>query len=158
MDDFNPISQGIRELIFQWEPKLSLLDSAVISERRNNQNRTIKQITGHMVDSATNNIHRVVHLQYQPNPLIYPDYANLGMNDKWIAIQDYQHEDWNSLVQLWKYLNLHYSYIILIMDNSKLEYEWITATNKHVTLKDMVIDYLRHLKLHLNEIEELMNM
>lgn len=144
-------------MIAEWEPKLIALDSAIISQRRNRQNRTIKQILGHMVDSASNNTHRVIHLQYQPSPLIFPDYANNGNNDRWIAIQNYQSEDWNNLVQLWKYSNLHFVHVVENVDLSKLNNEWISALNDHVTLEDMITDYLRHFQLHLSEIKELID-
>ncbi|MDO8898608.1 MAG: DinB family protein [Bacteroidales bacterium] len=155
--EFEPIIQGLLSLIEEWEPKLSSLSSEVISKRRNSQNRTIKQIIGHMIDSASNNIHRIVHLQYQPSPLIYPDYANLGNNDRWIAIQNYQDGKWNDLIQLWKYSNFHVVHVIQNVNADKLENEWITALNKNVSLKAMILDYLKHIKLHLNEIDELIN-
>ena len=41
------------------------------------------------------------------------------------------------------------------VNTEKLDNEWITALNKKVTLKAMIIDYLRHFKLHLSEIDEL---
>ncbi len=90
MNEFESIRQELLSLIEEWEPKLSVFPDDVITERRNSQNRTIKQILGHMVDSASNNTHRIIHLQYQKSPLIFPDYANLGNNDRWIAIQNYQ--------------------------------------------------------------------
>lgn len=155
--EFEPIIQGLLTLIDEWEPKLTRLSGEVISERKNSQNRTIKQIVGHMIDSASNNTHRIVHLQYQPSPLIYPDYANLGNNDRWIAIQNYQEEKWNNLIQLWKYSNIHIVHVIQNVNIDKLENEWITALNKNVSLKAMIIDYLRHFKLHLSEIDELIN-
>src|SRR5512145_3228528 len=105
--EFEPITQGLLTLINEWEPKLTGLSSKVISERRNSQNSTIKQIVGHLIDSASNNTHRIIHLQYQPSPLIFPNYATYGNNDRWIAIQDYQNEDWMVVVNLWKYANLH---------------------------------------------------
>ena len=110
--EFEPIVQGILTLVQEWEPRLLELSNEVIAERRNSQQRTIKQIVGHMVDSASNNTHRMVHLQYQMSPLIFPDYANLGNNDRWIAIQQYQQENWPDLVQLWKYANLHVAHVI----------------------------------------------
>jgi len=102
MSTFEPICKELLLLVEEWVPKLSALDDDVITERRNRQNRNIKQITGHMVDSASNNTHRIIHLQYQKSPLIFPCYATHGNNDRWIAIQNYQQEDWNELVQLWK--------------------------------------------------------
>jgi len=102
MNEFTEIKQELVKLIDEWEPVLSHIPEDILTKRRNSQNRTIKQILGHMVDSASNNTHRVIHLQYQNSPLIFPDYANLGNNDRWIAIQNYQDEDWGLMIQLWK--------------------------------------------------------
>jgi hypothetical protein len=157
MNDFKANNQELLRLIDEWEPRLLALSEDVITNRRNSQNRTIKQIVGHMVDSASNNTHRIVHLQYQSSPLIYPDYANLGNNDRWIAIQNYQTEKWNDLVQLWKYSNIHIVHVIKNVNIDKLGNEWITALKKNVSLNEMIIDYLRHFKLHLGEIDELIS-
>jgi hypothetical protein len=157
MDKFDSISQELLSLIDDWYLKLLALPDDVITERRNSQNRTIKQIVGHMVDSASNNTHRIIHLQYQPSPLIFPDYANLGNNDRWIAIQNYQEEDWKNLVQLWKYSHIHFCHVIRNIKSTKLENQWISALNEKITLEAMVVDFPRHFKLHLEEIEELIN-
>jgi hypothetical protein len=157
MNSFRQNNIKLSELIETWEPRLQALPEKVITNRRNGQNRTIKQIVGHMVDSASNNTHRIIHLQYQTIPLIFPDYANLGNNDRWIAIQNYQDENWVNLVQLWKYSNLHFIHVIKNVNPDKLDNVWLSALNKEVTLRDMIIDYLRHFELHISEIEELIN-
>jgi len=156
MNEFESLCQELLSLIKGWEPKLLALPGDVITERRNSQNRCIKQILGHMVDSASNNTHRIVHLQYQQSPLIFPDYANFGNNDRWIAIQNYQDKEWASLVQLWKYTNIHIVHVIRNINDGKLKNEWISGLNEKISLKSMVIDYLRHFRLHLDEINELM--
>jgi hypothetical protein len=155
--EFEPIAKGISDLLTEWEPKLSRLSNNVITERKNVQKRSIKQILGHMIDSASNNSHRVVHLQYQESPLIFPNYASNGNNDRWIAIQDYQNEDWQNLIQLWKYSNLHYIHLMNNVNHEKLNQEWIAGPEKFISLRVMIIDYLRHFQLHLNEIKELIN-
>lgn len=157
MKEFDKICNELQELITSWEPVLIGLPEDVISRRRNSQNRTIKQITGHMVDSATNNTHRIVHLQYQPTPLVFPNYATYGNNDKWIAIQDYQNEEWITLIQLWKYSLLHIIHVIKNVDPCHLNNDWISGPGQVVTLNSMILDFPRHLKLHLSEIEELKN-
>lgn len=157
MNEFNMNNQELLSLIDEWEPKLLALSEDLITFRLNNERWTIKETVGHMVDSASNNTHRIIHLQYQPSPLVYPDYANLGNNDRWVAIQNYQTEKWYDLVQLWKYLNLHIVHVIHHVNMDKLENEWITALDQRVSLKAMIIDYLRHFKLHLSEIDELIN-
>ena len=88
MVEFELNNKELLRLVNEWELRLLSLPEEVIGNRRNIQNRTIKQIVGHMVDSASNNTHRIIHLQYNSSPLIYPDYANLGNNDRWIAIQN----------------------------------------------------------------------
>jgi hypothetical protein len=157
MNEFNGINEELLQLVDEWEPKLLELSEKIISNKRNSQNRTIKQILGHMVDSATNNTHRIVHLQYQESPLIYPDYANFGNNDRWIAIQNYQAENWKELVQLWKYLNIHIVHVIKNVRNDKLDNVWTTALNQNISLKELITAYLKHFKLHLNEIFELIS-
>jgi hypothetical protein len=151
------ITSEILSLIKEWEPKLSSLPHEIITQRRNSQNRTIKQILGHLIDSASNNIHRIVHLQYQPSPLTFPNYATLGNNDRWIAIQNYQNEDWMTMIQIWKYSLLHFCHVIKNVNDDKLENEWISAPDKTITLKSMIVDFPRHLKLHISEINELIN-
>ena len=156
--EFEPITEGVLTLINEWEPKLLGLQDDVITQRRNSQNRTIKQIVGHMIDSASNNTHRIVHLQYQQSPFVFPNYATNGNNDRWIAIQNYQDENWADMINLWKYSNLHIVHVIENVNPAKLDYEWIAAPGKNISLKTMVIDYLLHFKLHLDEINELINM
>ncbi len=157
MNEFKNNNLELISLVDEWAPKLSQLPEDMLIKRRNSQNRTIKQIVGHMVDSASNNTHRIIHLQYHASPLIFPDYANLGNNDRWIAIQNYQDEKWKDLVELWKYSNLHIVHVINNVDMEKLDNVWISALNKAISLKAMIIDYLRHFKLHLSEIEDLIN-
>jgi len=157
MNDFNDITLELLRLLEKWEPLLTDLPEETVTNKRNSQNRTIKQIVGHLIDSATNNTHRIVHLQYQPSPLVYPDYANLGNNDKWITIQNYQDAEWKNLVQLWRYSNAHIVHVIHNVNPEKLGNEWITALNMRVSLKEMIVDYLRHFKLHLSEINGLIN-
>jgi hypothetical protein len=156
MEKFETISQDLVSLIEEWEPILEKLSIETYTHRKNSQNRSIKQILGHMTDSASNNTHRVIHLQYQPSPLVFPDYANFGNNDRWIAIQNYQEENWHDLVKLWRYVSLHFAHIILNIREDKLQNTWNTAKGEAVTLEEMVIDFPKHFNLHLAEITELM--
>jgi hypothetical protein len=149
------ISEEITDLIKIWEPKLKSLPVETITQRRNSQNRTIKQILGHLIDSTSNNIHRIVHLQNLPSPLIFPNYASMGNNDRWISIQNYQGEDWMNMIQYLKYSLYHYCYIIQNINDEKLNNQWIAGPGKMLSLQELVTEFLKHFKLHLSEIEEL---
>lgn len=155
MKQFEDITNIIITLTNEWEPKLLVLSEEMISQRRNSQNRTIKQIVGHMVDSASNNTHRVVHLQYRELPLRFPNYATYGNNDRWITIQNYQDENWEILVQHWKYSNLHFAHVIQNVNPEMLQNVWLSDVGEKITLKKMVESYLPHMILHLGEIGEL---
>lgn len=155
MLDTKTITDEIISIINEWQPRLASLPNETISLRRNMQDRTIKQILGHLVDSASNNIHRIVHLQYQPTPLVFPNYATFGNNDRWIAIQNYQDEEWINMILLWKYSFIHLCHVIRNVDHSKLTNEWISGPGKTITLEEMITHFNEHLKLHMSEINDL---
>ncbi len=157
MKETEVITSEIHSFITVWEYKLAGLSADLIMHRRNSQNRTIKQILGHLIDSISNNTHRIVHLQYQISPFSFPNYATFGNNDRWIAIQNYQNEDWIIMIRLWKYSLLHFCHVIQNVNDDKLENEWISGPGQRITLKSMIMDFNRHLELHLKEIEELIN-
>lgn len=155
MTKFKYIAEEIRLMVSDWEIKFKSLTKDSRTIPRNEQNRTIKQIVGHMIDSVSNNTHRIVHLQYQESPFDFPNYATCGNNEKWITIQNYQDANWEELIQHWKYAHLHFAYVIQNINPEKLENKWITEEGAAMTLQDMVEDFPRHFKLHLDEIVEL---
>ena len=155
---FDYVVNELSPLLLEWENKLTQLTEEQISVSRNSQNRNIRQIVGHMVDSASNNTHRIVHLQYRETPLEFPNYATYGNNDRWISIQNYETENWGNLVNLWKYTHLHIIHVMQQIKPDKLTNEWIADKSQKVTLKEMIDDFPRHFKLHLSEIKQLINL
>ena len=150
---FTHITNGVAKVIETEESLLTSLPVEVITQRRNKQNRTIKQILGHLIDSASNNHQRIVRLQYSKDLLFFPDYRQ--DNDLWIALQDYQNADWINLIQLWKFYNLHIIQVIHSVDTAKMDSYWCDFEGSKVTLKEMIEGYLDHLDLHMKEIHEL---
>jgi hypothetical protein len=150
--DINKITDEILNFINSWEQKLNALPEDVITNRQNTQNRTIKEILGHLVDSASNNHQRMVRLQYNPK-LDFPDYQQ--NNDLWIRLQDYRHAEWNDLVGLWKYYNLHIIRVMRSVNHDSLSHTWENFQGNTVTLQQMIEDYIEHTHLHFNEIHEL---
>lgn len=152
--DFSNVTNGILKYIDTWERKLIDLPIETITNKRNKQNRTIKQILGHLIDSAANNHQRMIRLQYNEK-LDFPDYQQ--DNDLWISLQDYQNADWNTTIMMWKYYNLHMIQVIKSVDQTKLDNSWQTFEDIKVTLQQMIVGYLGHIELHLNEIQELID-
>ena len=151
---FEDVRNEIKVLIEQWAGTLSDLPREVGHDRRNSQNRTIKQIIGHLVDSAVNNHHRIVRLQYTEN-LIFPDYRQ--DNDLWINIQNYQEEEWDQLISFWRLYNLHLIHVIKQVNRNCLSHTWHDFEGTRETLQTIIDGYLWHLNLHLEEIKSLVN-
>ena len=151
--NFSYITDGIAKVIETEERLLNDLSVEVVTQRINKQNRTIKQILGHLIDSASNNHQRMVRLQYSKDLLFFPDYRQ--DNDLWIALQDYQNADWANLIQLFNFYNLHIIHVIHSVDVTKLDNYWCDFEGTKVTLKEMIEGYLDHLHLHMKEIHEL---
>lgn len=149
---FLELREKINNLVEGWSIKLVDLPLEVISDRRNSQGRTIRQILGHLVDSAVNNHHRIVRLQYSEN-LEFPDYRQ--DNDRWIAIQNYQEEEWDRLVSFWKSYNQHMIHIMKNVNEACLDHTWHDFEGNGETLGTIIEGYLWHLDLHLKEIQEL---
>ena len=155
--EFEPVVLELASLLKEWEPKLRALPADVIAARRNSQNRSVRQILGHLIDSASNNTHRTVHFQYRENPLEFPNYASNGNNDRWIAIQNYQEEDWDLMISHWKFSNQHLMHVIGNIDPSKLNNQWRSGGDKLISFKESIPYYLEHFKLHLREMDELIS-
>jgi hypothetical protein len=151
---FIELREKINDILEIWSARLTALPLEVISERRNSQNRTIRQILGHLVDSAANNHHRIVRLQYN-DVLDFPDYRQ--DNDRWIAIQNYQEENWEQLVSLWRSYNLHMMHIIKNVNEACLNHTWQDFEGNRETLQTVIEGYLWHLNLHLKEIQALID-
>lgn len=163
---FTQVTDNILSAIEREEPILRSLAEEVITTRLNHQHRSIKMLIGHLIDSASNNHQRMVRLQYAPRVghcipngergmLVFPDYTQ--DNDLWIQLQDYQHEEWDTLITLWKYYNLHICQVIKSVDESKLDNYWLDYEGSQVTLRAMIEGYMGHLDLHLGQIHDLIN-
>lgn len=148
-------SLRIVQLLTDWENRLLHLSEEQISLKRNTQNRNVKQILGHLIDSAVNNHHRIVRLQYQKR-LSFPDYQ--PDNDSWIHIQNYEDRDWALLVQFWKLYGLHISFIMNQVNEADLDNLWTDGFIVPVSLEDIICGFPCHFELHLTEIQELIEM
>ncbi len=108
-----------------------------------------KEILGHLVDSAQNNLQRFVRGQYESAPpkIIY-------FQDEWVKLQRYGDYDKEELIQLWVSLNKHLCHTLSVMDQSNVEKQCDTGkpgTELH-TLKFLAEDYLTHMKHHLEHV------
>jgi hypothetical protein len=127
------------------------LPAESIEARPNPGDWSVKEILGHLIDSAANNHQRFVRLQVADN-LAFPDYSQ--DNHAWISIQKYQEAPWDELLSVWRYYNLHLARIIRTVDPDCTEHVWVVDKNTSISLGDLMTDYLRHLEDHLQQIKQ----
>ena len=106
-----------------------------------------KEIIGHMIDSAQNNIRRFIVAQYDENPHI------VYKQDNWVALSNYQNYDVTDLVNLWYLINKHVVIILKNMQPDMLQRKCLTE-NDH-TIEWLAQDYIRHLRHHLHQVLEI---
>jgi hypothetical protein len=103
-----------------------------------------KEILGHLVDSAQNNIRRFIVAQYEERPKIVYN------QDKWVAITNYQDYHLNDLIDLWYQLNKHLSQVLTNMPVEMITRE--VQTEQSHDLQWLAEDYVRHLLHHLHQL------
>jgi DinB superfamily len=105
-----------------------------------------KEILGHLIDSAANNHQRFVRAQFEDTPSI--TYSQ----DNWVSFQKYFDEPVENIIELWISYNKHLAYLISKIPEDKLKNCCDIMQDKQVTLEWVIIDYVRHLKYHLDQI------
>jgi hypothetical protein len=134
--------------------ELESLSNEIIETRPKPGEWSVKEVIGHLVDSASNNHQRFVRLQVA-DALFFPDYSQ--DNDRWVAIQTYQEASWADLLALWRHFNFHLAHLIRTVDEVCLEHIWVVDEDTSITLVELMIDYLRHLKDHMQQIRSLID-
>lgn len=139
------IEQGVNAAAERWRD----LPEQTLRFRPAEDSWSIKEITGHLIDSASNNHQRFVRLQLLEQ-LTFPDYGQDNIH--WVRIQNYQDRTWEELLGLWRYFNNQLAHIMRSVDPSCLSHVWQADSKTRYTLFDLMTDYLRHLEDHLDQI------
>jgi hypothetical protein len=105
-----------------------------------------KQAIGHLIDSAVNNLQRIVRLNTQPQ-ITLPGYAQ----NEWVNAQGYSERSWSELVTLWTAINLHLAHAMQRVEKAHLAHVWI-ANEDQIPLGFLMEDYLAHLRHHLDRL------
>jgi hypothetical protein len=103
---------------------------------------SLREILGHLVDSAANNHQRFVRLQDAAR-LQFPGYVA----ERWIEIQNTNQVPWPTLVSLWRSYNALLLHLAAGARPECLGNVWETPEGPR-TLEWLIADYYRHLAEH----------
>lgn len=143
------ITDELHQIIESFPQKLQALTEVEFAVKPDPLKWSKKEILGHLVDSAQNNLRRFICSQYEgvPPKITYDQ-------DFWVIANDYRTIEKNDVIMLWKLTN--HSIIRVLSNISPENYRKQIDTGKHsVVLHDVSFlakDYVKHMKHHLNQI------
>ena len=109
-----------------------------------------KEILGHLIDSAINNLKRFTEIQFLPQPYSVIAYRQ----NELVIINDYQNLPLDHLLDLWQALNRQIVFVVKNIAAEKLNY----AVDPQYENKEMktfgwiICDYVAHMEHHFRQI------
>lgn len=103
-----------------------------------------KEVLGHLIDSAHNNLRRFICGQYENTPKITYD------QDFWVAANNYQQMDKTDVITMWKLMNQRIGAVLSNIPEQS--YSRNCDTGSLHPIEWLAEDYVRHMKHHLNQI------
>jgi hypothetical protein len=140
------IVSRLNKIIDTYSTKLNSISDQAFESKPLPDKWSKKEILGHLVDSAQNNIRRFIVVQYENSPLI--DYQQ----NQWVSLGHYQEYDQKNMIQLWVLLNKHICHILGYIIPEMYMRNCRTGSPEEHNLQWLAHDYVRHLIHHLNQI------
>jgi hypothetical protein len=129
--------------------KLSTLSELDFSAKSSPNKWSKKEVMGHLIDSAHNNLRRFICGQYEIDPphIIYEQ-------DFWVSANNYQHIATADLITLWKLVNQQICSVLSSMPANAMNRQVDTGRKgpELHALAWLAEDYVKHLKHHLNQV------
>ena len=142
----NELTRVIEDAAIEWRS----ITNAAAAAKPTPGKWSIKEIAGHLIDSAANNHQRFVRAQYAGGTLVLPGYAQ----NEWVELQAYQDRPWPELIELWLLYNRHLAHVIRTMPISAAARPCKIGNDDAVSLGFLVEDYVDHMRKHLRQIQE----
>ncbi len=141
------VAEDLTRVVAETLPAFEAIDEDGSLKTRGPGTWSRKQILGHLIDSALNNVHRFVRAPRE-DELVFPDYDQPG----WVAAGGYQDRPWPDLVRFWADLNSHVTEVIRHIPPDQLDTPCRLGGSEPLTLEFLVRDYMRHMHHHLRQI------
>lgn len=147
MNSFETVAADLRETVSQAHPLLNQLTESATSLRPQPGKWSKKEILGHLLDSASNNHQRFVRAALQGD-LVFPGYEQ----DRLVELQRFRTMEWKFLLEFWASYNRFLAQVISALPPQAGGVSCAIGKNPPVTLEWLALDYVAHIKHHLNQI------
>lgn len=141
------IAEDLSALVDASRPRLLAVAETRASAKPYPDKWALKEILGHLIDSATNNHQRIVRMQ---------EVADIGVlvysQTHWVDSQQYLKQQWTDVVDFWYRYNKHLVHVIAHVDPRALSNTCDMGYETRATLRFVIEDYVRHVRHHLEQI------
>jgi len=144
------INGDLNKTVQDFYKKYQNTDDKKASMRPEPGEWSLKEIMGHLINSASNNHQRFVGLQFVTE-MPYPEYQKFQID--WIGVEKFNDLSLADLMLLWKQYNIFIGHLIDKVNPEKLN-NILAMPDKRQTLEFLIADYYRHLKDHLGQFEK----
>lgn len=138
-------AEELQKIVADFATRLRGMTEQELSNKPLPNKWSKKEVIGHLIDSAQNNLRRFICGQYESTPakIVY-------QQDEWVRINRYQFQPSPDVIQLWVLLNNQIAAVLSTMP--KENYTKESEANQLRTLEWLATDYVKHLKHHLNQV------
>lgn len=139
----------LRLIITTYSTAFTALQEEDFTAKANPQKWSKKEIVGHLIDSAQNNLRRFIVGQYERTPphIVYDQ-------DFWVKANNYQRMTSMDVIVMWMLVNFRISEVLEGMQEENYSNVCNTGkdTERLYTLEWLAKDYVNHMKHHINQI------
>src|SRR5688572_18281082 len=125
----------LRKIVNEFAVKISAISESDFSAKPLPNKWSRKEVLGHLIDSAQNNLRRFLCGQYEnpPSKIVYDQ-------DFWVKSNGYQHMKKDEVITLWKLINER---IAAVLTNMPVEnYSKQSQASQLYTLEWLAEDYV----------------
>jgi hypothetical protein len=137
------LSESLAAAVREFMPWLASLSDEDACRPEREGKWSVKQVIGHLTDSAINNLGRIVRMQLEPDQHL-TGYDQAG----WVRVQHYDDRDWPEILGLWFALNEHIVWTIAHVEKRALAHRGVVEGDP-MTLGFLIEDYVAHMQHHL---------
>ena len=137
------LSERLAAVLRDAMPWLVTISEAEASVPEREGKWSAKEVIGHLIDSAVNNLGRIIRLQIEAGQSL-PGYQQM----EWVRLQHYAEREWAQVLALWFALNEHVAWTIAHVKKDRLANRGVVA-GEPLTLGLLIEDYVAHMEHHL---------
>ena len=141
--------EELDQIIQEYSKKIGAIKETDFSAKPLPTKWSKKEVVGHLIDSAQNNLRRFICGQYESSPpkIVYDQ-------DRWVASNNYIQMDSKEIIEFWKLINRRIIAVLGQMPTTNYSLSCDTGKEevKLRSIEWLADDYVKHMKHHLNQI------